>query len=153
MPSENISDLIKRLEHLMYGYNYQVTLGIDVFENCPNLDYFKNEFKKKYPLSKPETINLVPISIVDFWEEIDFGFNYRGDKSSGLTLDKKQQDQLEKLLASYKDFIHQYLNEKTKIYYYPDEEGIPGYPVFWDYSFVVQTDNNKFVFVYGSSSD
>ena len=103
----NRKNIIEQLEHLMYGYNYQVTFGIDIFDNCANLDDFKNNLKKKYPDSRPETTNLIFIDTADFWTEINFGLNYRGDSSAGLTLNEKENINLEKLQTLYKNFIGQ----------------------------------------------
>jgi len=150
---ENMRDILDQLEHLMYGYNYQVTFGIDIFENCTNLDEFKINLKNRFPDSKPELANLILCDIADFWDEINFGLNYRGDSVAGLTLDEKKSEKLEILQLAYKDLLRQFINEKTKIYSYPDEEGIPGYPVYWDYRFVMKTDDDKCLFIYGSSSD
>jgi hypothetical protein len=151
--NESMRDILDQLEHIMYGYNYQVTFGIDIFENCTNLDEFKINLKKRFPYSRPENANLILYNVEDFWNEINFGLNYRGDSAAGLRLDEKENEKLEKLQLSYKDFLRQFINENTKIFSYPDEEGIPGYPVYWDYRFVVQTDNDKCIFIYGSSSD
>ena len=151
--NESMRDILDQLEHIMYGYNYQVTFGIDIFENCTNLDEFKINLKKRFPESRPEIANFILYNVEDFWDEINLGLNYRGDSAAGLTLDEKANEKLEKLQLSYKDFLRQFINENTKIFSYPDEEGIPGYPVYWDYRFVVQTDNDKCIFIYGSSSD
>ena len=43
----SIINIIEQLEKLMYGHNYQVTFGIDVFDNCPSLNDFKINLKKK----------------------------------------------------------------------------------------------------------
>ena len=146
-------DMLDQLEHSMYGYNYQVTFGIEIFENCTNLDEFKINLKKIYPYSRPEIVNLIPFDVAEFWDEINFGLDYRGDNSTGLILDEKKNEKLKKLQLTYKDLLRQFINENTKIYFYPDEEGIPGYPVYWDYRFVMKANNDKYIFIYGSSSD
>jgi hypothetical protein len=146
-------DILDKLEQLMYGYNYQVTFGIETFENCSNLEDFKISLKKKFPLSKPENSNPVLFEVADFWEEVNFGLNYRGDSSAGLTLDERSKEKLETLQIAYKDLLSQFINDETKIYSYPDEEGIPGYPVYWVYRFILLNDNDECFFIYGSSSD
>lgn len=151
--SQSMKDILDQLEHLMYGYNYQVTFGIEIFENCTNVEEFKINLKKRFPSSRPEIANLIPFAAADFWDEVNSGLNYRGDSTAGLNLDEKKSEKLEKLQLAYKDFLRQFMNENTKIFSYPDEKGIPGYPVYWDYRFVMQTDNDKYVFIYGSSSD
>jgi hypothetical protein len=49
---------------------------------------------------------LIPLTIDDFWEEINFGLAYRGDKSAGLQLDEKGQEQFDELQKQYKNFIY-----------------------------------------------
>ena len=146
-------DILDELEHLMYGNNYQVTFGIDIFENCINIDDFIIRLRERFPHSKPENTKLIPFNVEHFWDEINFGLTYRGDGISGLKLDKKKNEELEKLQLAYKDLLKQFINENTKIYSYPDDEGIPGYPVYWDYRFIIQNDHDKCLFIYGSSSD
>lgn len=145
-------DILDQIEHIMSGYNYQVTFGIEIFENCTNLDDFKINLKRIFPNSKPETVKLIPFDVADFCDEINFGLDYRGDSTAGLTLDEKKNEKLKTLQLAYKDFIRQFINKNTKIFSYPDEEGIPGYPVYWDYRFVIEA-NDKYIFIYGSSSD
>jgi len=53
----------------------------------------------------------------------------------------------------YKSIINDYINQNTKIYYYADEQGIPGYPVWWDFRFIVFVDDGNCLFIYGSASD
>ncbi len=148
-----MTDILNQLERLMYGYNYQVTFGIEIFENCINLDQLKVSLKKRFPDSRPEIANLIRVDYTEFWNQVNFGLNYRGDSSAGLTLTEKKQEKLGKIQTAYTDLLGQFISENTIIYSYPDEEGIPGYPVYWDYRFVIQTDKGKFLFVYGSSSD
>ncbi|MDR3669023.1 MAG: hypothetical protein P4L35_19510 [Ignavibacteriaceae bacterium] len=68
-------------------------------------------------------------------------------------MDSKRQKEFEVLEKEYKDFISHHITDETKIYSYPDVAGIPGYPVFWDYRFIVQSGNQTWLFIYGSSSD
>lgn len=86
MPSENKNDILSRLEHLMYVYNYQVKYGIDIFDNCTTLDSFNKKLKQAYNKSRPEEVKSIVVSNMDFWEEIDFGLSYRGDSAAGLKL-------------------------------------------------------------------
>ncbi len=136
MGAVQIEDTISRLENLMYGYNYQVTFGLEILENCSNLDDFKNELKRLYKDSRPEKIQPIRITESDFWEGIDYALNYRGDSNAGLSLSENQEGDLEKEKAKYKAFIQQCIDKETEIFSYPDEEGIPAYAVFWDFEVV-----------------
>jgi hypothetical protein len=153
MTFEDLKTTLYRLEKVMYGYNYEVSYGMDIFENCATVEEFKMNLKKTYPGSKPNEISLIPITVNDFWEEINFGLSYRGDTWAGLRLDEKGQGTFEKLEKDYKDFICEHIDNTTQFYSYPDTSGIPGYPVFWDYRFVLESSKRKFLFIYASASD
>lgn len=79
--------MVDNLKHQMSGHNYQVTFGVDIFDNCITTDDFKRKLKQTYPNSRPESIDLIQF-------------------------------------------------DKTDIYSYPDEEGIPGYAVYWEFAFL-----------------
>ena len=137
----------------MYGHNYQVKFGLQIFENCYNLDDFKRKLKQVYKNSRPEEVKFIQLTEADLWEDIDFALNYRGDSSAGLSLSEGKEKLLKEEQEKYKAFIKQYINKETVIYSYPDEEGIPGYAVFWDFRFIVFTNDNKCLFIFGASSD
>jgi hypothetical protein len=154
MTSENIKALLYQTEKQMYGFNYEVTLGIEVFENCYSLQDVNNAIKTTFPSSNPEAITPVRISTEDFWDDVNDKFNYRGHNFGvSLELDEKQERELKEKQNQIGSFVSQYIKEGTEIYSYPFLEGIPGYPVFWEYTFVVLNTEGACVFFYGSSSD
>jgi hypothetical protein len=153
MTFEDLKTTLYRLEKIMYGHNYEVIYGMDIFDNCSTIDEFNRHLKTAYPNSKPENATLIPITVDDFWEEINFGLTYRGDNNAGLELNEKEQDKFDELQKKYKDFICKHIDDKSQFYSYPDETGIPGYPVFWDYRFAIQSSASKFLFIYASASD
>lgn len=136
----------------MYGHNFEVCLGVDIF-NGTTEDDFSKELKSKYPNTDPYRSPLNECSKQEFFEDIQDKFNYRGDRGAGLSLTKTKELELKNFQRQFFDFITQNINEKSKFYTYPDPDGIPGYPVFWEYRFVVFTDQGNILFVYGSSSD
>lgn len=148
----DIKEVISRLERLMHGYNYQVTMGVDVFEGTTIKD-FEAALKDKYPGSKPDENVYTAIKYDEFLAEIKYGFNYRGDETAGLVLKKEKEEVLKDMQLMYVELLKQYINSDSTIYGYSSDEGIPGYPVWWDYRFVVLTTTNKVIFVYGCASD
>lgn len=150
--TSNIYDIIKQIEHLMYGYNFEVCIGIDIFNGKTTAD-FKKAVKEKYPDTNPDLYPLLSLDKDEFLSDIIDKFNFRGDKGAGLTLTEEKEIKLKALQQKYLDYIGQFINEQTKYFYYSDPEGIPGYPVFWDYRYVLFADNDKIILVYGSSSD
>ena len=64
-----LKDIQSTLMRLMYGYNYQVTFGFEVFENCLDENDFGRRLKRRYSEADPENIKLVVINKEDMWEE------------------------------------------------------------------------------------
>jgi hypothetical protein len=155
--SQNLKNLILQLEHLMYGDNYQVTLGITLLTSCNNLGDSINKiasiFKDADPDNHHNPNGIKKWSEADFWKEIDLGFNYRGDNVTGLKLSEENEEKLKNLISKYKSWINKYITSKSQFYFYPSDKGIPGYPVFWDYRFIIVNKDNNSLFIYGSSSD
>lgn len=151
--TEEIKDTLDRLENLMYGYNYEVSFGIDIFENCRTLEDFYSQLKLTYKDLKPETSQLVSFTETGFWEEVDFGFAFRGDSDAGLTLSAEKDEALRQEQTKFKDYVQRFLSDKTKIYSYPGEEGIPFYVVYWGYAFILLNDDKPSLFVFAAASD
>jgi hypothetical protein len=61
--------------------------------------------------------------------------------------------QIEIEQKKYTDFLNDFLSDGAKIFRYPDEKGIPGYPVWWDYRYLIFEEKSKCIFTYGSASD
>jgi hypothetical protein len=93
------------------------------------------------------------MTISDLCEEIDFRLSYRSDNSAGVRLTEDKQKQFELLQKKYKEYIAQHIDHMTQIYSYPDETGIPGYLVFWNYRFILLSKKGSSLFIYGSASD
>jgi len=71
MKKEEITHLISKLQRLMLGYNYQITFGVDFFENCSTLESFKTKLKETHEDSQPDAKIPVPVTTEEFWIEID----------------------------------------------------------------------------------
>ncbi|MDR3669022.1 MAG: hypothetical protein P4L35_19505 [Ignavibacteriaceae bacterium] len=41
MTLEEFETTLYKLENVMYGHNYEVIFGIDIFENCSDIEEFK----------------------------------------------------------------------------------------------------------------
>lgn len=142
---------LNSLQKIMRGLNYQTTFGIEIFEDCKDFANFIIRLKNKYPESKPEPITISSINESTFWTEINYAFDYRGDHTAGLKLNESKTKTLQAAQDEYKRFIKFHLDKHTKLYSY-NGEGIPGYPVYWEYYLIIECQD-KFIFIYGSSSD
>lgn len=138
----------------MYGINYEVTLGIEMFKYCFSLLEVNSAIKSTFPNSSPEEVMPIDLSVEDFWQEVDQSFDYRSDDIGvSLNLSDKQERILKSKQQEIKEFIKQYIKAVMQLYSYPYLEGIPGYPVFWDYTFVLLDCDGDCLLFYGSSSD
>lgn len=120
---------------------------------CESVSEIKNKIKDEYPGSKPLKLELVSTQKQNFWEDINNGLNYRGDEVSGLSLDEKDAADLINLQNVFKANIENLITQESEFFFYPDEEGIPGYPVYWDFRYVILTENSNCFFIYGAGSD
>src|SRR5689334_2355162 len=137
MSIDDVKVSLYKLGQLMYGYNYEVHFGIELFNNCKEYEDFSNRLKSIFPTSQPASVKLVPLDLQSFWEAINYGLQYRGDDVSGLKLTDKKQERVSSEQKIYIDFLQEFISETAQIFAYPDETGIPGYPVYWDYRFVL----------------
>src|SRR5689334_23503362 len=128
MVIETVKETLYKLEKLMYGYNFEVTFGIEIFENCYSYDDFTIQLKNVYPETTPHEISPVIISKEELWKNLVECLDYRGDHGAGLFLDQVQENALKNEQAKYLQFIEKFLSQSIHIYSYPDEKGIPGYP-------------------------
>jgi hypothetical protein len=153
MQLDSIKSMLYRLEGLMYGYNFEVKFGIEIFANCGSIDEFKTKLKETFPESRPDEATLHEVDRNAFWQDINQCLAYRGDKSGGYYLGDENQMQIEIEQKNYTDFLKDFLSDSSKIFGYSDERGIPGYSVWWDYRYLILGEENKCIFIYGSASD
>jgi len=113
-------DLIKstlyRLEGLMYGYNFEVKFGIEIFANCDSIDECKARLKKTFPKSRPYEATLHEVDKNDFWQDINECLAYRGDESGGYYLGDENQMQIEIEQKYYTEFLRDFLSDSSKIF-------------------------------------
>ena len=86
MTHNEIKSILTRLEKLMYGYNYQVTLGFDALDECSTLDECTSRIEQLHKDFLQGSTILV--EQCQFWDEINLGLNFRSDNASGLRLTK-----------------------------------------------------------------
>lgn len=154
MTDEKIDRLINEIQKLMYGVNFEITLGVEVLENCLSLEDINHAIKTTFPNANIESITPVPVTEQEFWDDINDKFDYRGDGIGNyLKLSTEKETTLKLKQNDLRQFISKYIIKDTKIYSYPFLEGIPGYPVYWEYSFVLLNTSGNSLFTYGSSSD
>jgi len=153
MQLDSIKSALYRLEELMYGYNFEVKLGIEIFENCNSIVNFKIKLREAFPETRPDEATLIEVDRASFWQNINECLAYRGDKSEDYYLGDENKLRIELEQKKYTDFLKDFLSHSSKIFEYSDERGIPGYPVWWEYRYFIFGENDICIFTYGAASD
>ena len=150
---KNIGETLRGLEELMYGYNYNVAFGLDIFNSSPTLDEFRKQLYEKYNEVKAENIQPLLVDDGQFWQEVNFGLTYRGDEGAGLELTPEKEEKLLREQQRLTTFIKQYISKQTKIYRFSEELGVAFVSVFWGFTFLLLNENKPSILIYGSASD
>jgi len=153
MNFEDFKKLFRPLQRLMRGRNFCTIFGAIQFEECYNLSDFREQLKIAFIDTDPKNAKILSIERSIVLECIDEVFSYRGDSDSGFSLNSRRQNKLENLQRQYLEFIGQAISKDDECFSYVDELGIPGYPVFWSFCFIVIKPNGQSIFVYASASD
>ncbi|WP_036253335.1 hypothetical protein [Methylobacter sp. BBA5.1] len=138
---------IKRIEHLLYGLNYEVWLNLyGPFD--PELGLEK---ALKSGVSKDAQLSDVsPSSPQDARTEIMDMILYEGDIGHGPEkLDEKRE---EIMFLMNKVFARINIDEADLVAEFGFRKGRPAYPVFWYFAYDIHSNGKRWVFI-GSSSD
>ena len=150
---DNRETILNSLEKLMYGHNYEVYFGIETFESNENLDDCFRKIKNECASYRLDDPRIILSNEEEFWDKINYGFQYRGDDVAGLELTTEQEAELKIEQENYKDLLLQLMSNKTSFYVFHDNEYIPYWHLFWGYSFILFNDDLPSFFIYGGSSD
>lgn len=151
--SRDINIVLSELQKLLCGYNYEVLFGVKIFDNCITKEDFQAALKAVFPNARPETVEFVPMTAEDFFTEIEFALDYRGDNGAGVVLSGSKLERFAIFKEAFLNILQEWLNPDSKIFSYPDELGIPGYPVWWDFRFIIFNNKTSVIFIYGAASD
>lgn len=143
--------LIQQIQHLMYSHSYQIVLGILKMDNCNTINLIKTKLKLTFKDTHSDKAEFKPCSNIDFWKEINYGFDFKGVANAELNSTK--QDTLNHLIIEYKAELEKLINKESKFFYYVNDSSIPKYPTFWNYQFVILNKNSTSIYLYGNSSD
>jgi hypothetical protein len=150
---DEIKEALRRLERHMYGHNFEVTFGIEIFEACDNYVDFKDRLRTRFPDASPENQTAIPHDFDSVIADIQVCFDYRGDDGAGLVLNERRNQQVLIEQQKYLAFIRTFSSGAVNAFSYQDETGIPGYPVWWAFRFILFNDKMQCLFIYGAASD
>ncbi|WP_444900136.1 hypothetical protein ACJJIX_01855 [Microbulbifer sp. VAAC004] len=140
-------DEFKRIEHLLYGINYEVWFNL----YGPADPDASLEVALKSLISKNCKISgVVPSSAQQATSDIMEMVLHEGDIGSGpLDLESKKSEIIGLMKAV---FTRIGLEQADLVSEFRFKEGFPSYPVFWDFAYDLHSNGQRWVFV-GSSSD
>ncbi|MCG2612784.1 hypothetical protein LZZ85_00775 [Terrimonas sp. NA20] len=149
MNTLHIQQKLKELQRTVnsFGYNYEITLGFDEFLHCTMGEGVFTKLKGTYPAIDIPQLHFLPVTEMEFWKTIDETLRAEGDlKPRGL-------EKIRLLVSDLTQTMGALIPPASKFYYSDLPNGIPGYPVWWDFSFVIETTSGVCFFMYGSASD
>jgi len=140
-------DEFKRIEHLLYGYNYKVWFNL----YGPGDTEHSLEQVMRDLVSKDCILSgVAPTSARDAKKEIMGMVLSGGDDTFGPIDIESKSDEITELIDSVLSDI--YFTESTLIVEFGFKEGHPNYPVYWDFAYDIHAQDKRWLFV-GSSSD
>ena len=86
-----MKDILKRLEKLLYGYNYECHFQFELIVESTDVTAARDKINSTYNLELYKGHAIAPISYNDFKADINEKLSYRGDKGAGLDLSKSQE--------------------------------------------------------------
>jgi len=143
---------IDEMEGLMTGLNYVTTFGFDELGAAYNLEDLKKLIVAKFPEMQDHLHSIVAVDEDNLWDEIQYALDYRGDYGAGMQLSYQKEEFLAEIQSDFKNRLAPYINTARCIYAYMSCEGLPLYPVFWGFCFIIGNYTNWQI-VYGASSD
>ncbi len=137
----------KRIEHLLYGINYEVWFNI---YGPGDPDMSLQSALRKLIANNCEISDVVPSTALAAEEEIIGMVLYEGSTGAcPLDLVSKKSEII-KLM--YEVFSRIHLKEADMVSEFGFRRGHPAYPVFWDFAYDIHSNGKRWIFV-GSSSD
>jgi hypothetical protein len=141
------SDELKQIEHLLYGFNYAVSLRL---YGPSNSEQGLIETLKKLISEECEISGVLRTSSNEAVIVMTNCLLYKGDEGSQpLELDSKKTEicnLLDKILSTIG------FENAEMIVEFGFKQGHPAYPVFWDFAYDIHVKDKRWIFV-GCSSD
>ena len=92
------------------------------------------------------------VGIEELVDEVSECLRYAGDDGAGPGPNVTQSGRFKELLVELTTELRLLCMSASRIERFRFKDGHPGYPVFWDFAFLVRTERGSLVLV-GSSSD
>ena len=145
-----MESLLAELGPLLYGYNYQVFLGI---YRVPFMSDASAEWYIRQALGPSAEIGgVAPVAGSEIEAEVEGSLRYAGDAGSGPKPSILKSRKFEALVSAVLSELRLTISGAELLARFWVRNGHPAYPVFWDFAFVMVGPSGGIVFI-GSSSD
>lgn len=140
-------EAFQRLEHLLYGFNYQVWVNVygPLDSSQPLVDALENAISPRSVVA-----NITTTSIAEVQKDVIELLLYSGEPGIGpIELDVKREE-ITRLANEMMQLAH--VDEADQISAFRYVKGHPGYPVFWEFAYDVHAQGKRWILL-GCSSD
>lgn len=144
-----IKATLKKLQSLLYGYNYAVALRSYrvPFDSAATVENYIHQVLPNSEIGGTQLVSGQEVLV-----NVDQSLRYAGDAGSGPEPAVLNSTKFEELLAKVFLHLEQAISGATSIFYFWLRSGHPDYPVYWDFAFVLIGSEYVEIFI-GSSSD
>jgi hypothetical protein len=148
--------ILSEIETLLYGINYQVTLSANAARLPHAILPVIETMMTLYPGSEPESSDTKAASVNELKAVVTDCLQYEGDSSSGPEFNNRKRTRLnDNLLPDLWAAVNAILPLKEcNIISYSSDVGIPGYPVYWFFAYLIHCSKcGRCLVLAGTSSD
>ncbi|MCS4250508.1 hypothetical protein [Pseudomonas sp. BIGb0164] len=145
--NDNRPEYILRLEHLLYGYNYMVSVDSygPLSTEQPLIEALKQTVS-----SSCEVTRSAPISAEGARALMLESFFFVGDSGGGPIDLPDKREEIIGLVEQLTQGVH--LHQADAIHEFYLAKGHPGYPVWWEFALDIHAQGQRWILL-GSSSD
>lgn len=152
----SLRGVLKEVEKLLYGLNYQVTLSANA-ASLPNDSLPVIEtMATLYPDSDPCNAETAAASVANFKSDVTDFLTFEGDLSSGPQFTYQNRFKLNDQLIPdlWREIAQITPFEDSIIRSYNNDAGLPGYCVFWFFAYLIHSPSKgRCLVLTGMSSD
>lgn len=147
-----ISEALSKIAALLNFEGINYTVSVWARAGAPGAGVTSSDVVRGAFGSGAVVADAAPVSVQELVDEISDCLGYAGDDGAGPGPNVTQSECFKELLAELATELRSLGNSASQIERFRFKDGHPGYPVFWDFAFLVRADKESLVLV-GSSSD
>ncbi len=146
------SEILSKIAALLNSEGINYTVSVWARAGAPAVKVTSSDVVRGAFGSGAVIADAAPVSVDELVHEISDCLGYAGDDGAGPGPNVTQSERFKELLAELATELRSLCNSASRIERFRFKDGHPGYPIFWDFAFLVRTVKGSLVLV-GSSSD